>query len=121
MTGSFLQAFGSLLLVVLFAFAVLFFVKKFIYKDFAGFSKRTNLSFKVISQVSLLPKKTIFLVKVFDRILVVGVTDAAINILSEIDDKGVIDDIETSFSEKGTTTDNAKFLNILKSNLGIKP
>ena len=119
MTNSLLQAFGSLVLVVLLAFAVLFFVKKFVYKDFTGFSKKTNLSFKIISQVSLLPKKYIFLVKVFDRILVVGVTDATINVLSEISDKGLIDDIESSFSEKGTT-DNTKFLNILKNNLGIK-
>ena len=118
MANSLLQAIGSLVLVILLAFAVLFFVKKFVYKDFTGFSKKTNLSFKIISQVSLLPKKSIFLVKVFDRILIVGVTDAAINILSEINDKGLVEDIESSFSEKDA--DNKKFLNILKSNIGLK-
>jgi flagellar biosynthetic protein FliO len=118
MTSSLLQAFGSLVLVILLAFVVLFFVKKFVYKDFTGFSNKTNLSFKIISQVSLLPKKSIFLVKVFDRILVVGVTDVSMNILSEINDKGTIEDIESSFSEKNA--DNTKFLNILKSNIGLK-
>ena len=118
MTTSLLQAFGSLVIVILLVFAILFFVKKFVYKDFTGFSKKANLSFKILSQVSLLPKKSIFLVKVFDRILVVGVTDTAINTLSEINDKGVIEDIESSFSEKNI--DDTKFLNILKSNIGIK-
>ena len=118
MTTSLLQAFGSLILVILLVFALLFFVKKFVYKDFTGFSKKENLSFKVLSQIALLPKKSIFLVKVFDRILVVGVTDTAINTLSEINDKGVIEDIESSLSEKNI--DDTKFLNILKSNIGIK-
>ena len=118
MTNTLLQAFGSLVLVILLVFALLFAVKKFIYKDFTGFPGKTNLSFKVISQISLLPKKSIFLVKVFDRVLVVGVTDSSINILSEINDKGIIEGMESSFSEK--RSDNMNFLNILKSNIGIK-
>jgi flagellar protein FliO/FliZ len=119
MNGMLIQAFGSLMLVVLLIFVVLYLLKKFVFRDFGTTIGRKNSSeFKIVGQIMLQPKKYIYIIKFFDRMLVVGITDNNLNLLSEITDKESLINIENSFSpEKGNTN---SFLDHLKSNLGIK-
>jgi len=117
MDGLFLQAFGSLVLVVTLIFAVLYLLKKFVIRDFSA-GKKNITEFKIIGQVMLQPKKYISIIKVVDRILIIGLTDNNINLLSEITDLDAVKSIETSFN--AGKSDNKKFLDHLKSNLGLK-
>ena len=119
MNGMLLQAFGSLILVIVLIFAVLLFLKKFVYRDYGTtFGKKNSSDFKIIGQIMLQPKKYIYIIKFFDRLLVVGITDNNLNLLSEITDKETLKTIESSFTpEKGN---NKSFLEHFKSNLGIK-
>lgn len=119
MTGLFFQAFGSLLLVVILIFAVLYLLKKFVFKDY-GFSagKKNNVGFRIIGQIMLQPKKYIYIIKFYDRLLVIGLTDNNMNLLSEITDKDSLSIIESSFAPENNT--NKSFVEILKNNLGIR-
>lgn len=119
MSGMFLQAFGSLVLVIALIFAVLFLLKKFVYKNqnFSG-GLRGNNDFKIIGQIMLQPKKYIYVLKFFDRLLVIGLTDNQINILSEITDKDTLNKIEASLETPKNV--NKNFLSHLKDNLGLK-
>jgi flagellar biosynthetic protein FliO len=119
MNGMLFQAFGSLLLVIVLIYAVLLFLKKFVYRDYGTtFGNKNNAEFRIVGQIMLQPKKYIYVVKFFDRLLVISMTDNNMNLLSEITDTETLKNIESSFSpEKGN---NKSFLDHLKSNLGIK-
>ena len=119
MNGMLFQAFGSLLLVVVLIFAVMYILKKFVVKDYgSAYGRKNSSDFKIVGQIMLQPKKYIYIIKFFDRLLIVGMTDNSLNLLSEITDKDTLKNIEGSFtSEKGN---NKSFLEHLKNNLGIK-
>ena len=119
MNSMFLQAFGSLVLVIVLIFVVLFFLKKFVYKDqnFTGGLKSSS-ELKIIGHIMLQPKKYIYIIKFFDRLLVIGLTDNHINVLSEITDKETLMKIESTLSTPKNV--NKSFLSHLKDNLGLK-
>ena len=80
-------------LIVVLIYLTLLFLNKFMYR-------RTNfngqLQVKVVGTTPLGPKKFIYLVEVFDRLLVLGVTDNQISNLTEIADTEILNQIKSA-------------------------
>lgn len=95
-------------------YLLMFIIKKYFY----SFDQKSPKLFKikVLSTQMILPKKYIQVVQVQDRILVLGVTDGSINVLSELENSSVVS--EEMHGSKADFKDN--FLDILKKNLGVK-
>ncbi|MFO7445025.1 MAG: flagellar biosynthetic protein FliO [Ignavibacteriaceae bacterium] len=115
-----LGAFVPLIIIVALLYGVLIFVKKYGYnlkgKEFSP------LDIKVISTKMIMPKRFISVIKVQDKLLVLGVSEHSINLLKELES-----DIEDSKTDNTAETWNSgvinsggSFFNILKKNIGIK-
>ena len=104
-----LNAFIPLLIIFGLLYAILIVVKKFSFTSKAKVSK--SLSVNVISNQMILPKKYISVVRVKDKLLVLGISDASINLLKEID-------YDEQLDQEFSNDDNkASFLDVLKRNL----
>lgn len=106
------KALLPLLLLVGLLYGVLVFVKRY------GISikgkKSAAVSIDVISTQMIMPKKFISVVRIEDRMLVLGVSEQSITLLKEID-KQVDITPKASFN-----VDKNNFLDLLKKNLGMK-
>jgi flagellar protein FliO/FliZ len=104
------QAFVPLLLILVLLYGVLFFIKRKGFKLNPSQSKLNGV--EVLSTQTIMPKKFISLIKVQDKVLLVGMTDNNISLLKEFDYKDEMNvdtaDVKDSFSD------------IFKKNLGIK-
>lgn len=79
-----LRTTGSIALVIALVFVFVYTMRKFLYaRRYRG--SREGL-INVIGSSFLQPKKAIYVVRVMDRILVLGVTDARISLLCELSD-----------------------------------
>jgi flagellar protein FliO/FliZ len=116
MNGLLLQTLGSLALVVILIFVILFILKKYVYRDY-GHGK-SSAYLKILGHLVIQPKKFIYIIKIFDKILIIGVSENNINVLSEINDSESVQKIEGLLTVK--TTGSRNFLDYLKSNIGIK-
>ncbi len=105
------KAFIPLVLIVLLLFGVLLFIRKY------GFSingKKTNyLNIKVLNSQLIMPKKYISVVKVKDKLLLLGISENSITLLKEMDDTEP-EEMISGEDEKQT------FLDILKKNMGMR-
>jgi flagellar biosynthetic protein FliO len=91
------KTFLTMFLIVGMMFGLLLVVRKYFFVK----PRFVNDNLKVLSSMSLQPKKSIFLVKVFDRIMLVGVSDNAIASLGEITDGEVLQKLESSVQKPG--------------------
>lgn len=108
MDTNILQSFGIMLLAVAILAAILFMLKQFSKKR--G-EKNSNFNLNVISKISLQPKNHLFVVKVAEKVLVLGVSDNNINILTEL---------ELNFCEEIKDKSDEKIKNTLLSKLSNK-
>jgi len=100
-----------LLLIIALLGGVLWFVKKYSYQ-----SRNTGslgIDIKVLSSKMILPKKYVSIVKVKDRLLVLGISDGSINLLKEFE---VSPEDEMTFESSG----KENFMDILKKNLNFR-
>jgi flagellar protein FliO/FliZ len=111
-----LKTLGSLALIIALIIGILYLFKKYIYKDYG--SKGTPNNIKVLTHLILQPKKIIYFIKVFDKILVLGVSENNINILSEITDLAEIEKFQEGLRKPDTGKKD--FLDYFKENMGIK-
>ena len=106
------KALIPLLVIVALLYGVLVFVKRY------GISVKGKKSgavlIDVVSTQMIMPKKFISVVRVEDRLLVLGVSDQSITLLKEMD-KPVDNTPKPSFE-----ADKNNFLDLLKKNLGMK-
>lgn len=79
--GLFLKSVGALILIAVLIFVTVYFLRQ-IYKVKNGKGYSNNFV-NIIGSTFLSPKKSIYLIEVCERILVLGVTDTDINILTE--------------------------------------
>ncbi len=86
------KAFLSMLLIVGLMFGILLAVRRYFFTK----PRFVNDNMKIISALSLQPKKLIYLVKVFDKVMLVGVSDNAIASLGEITDSELLQKIESA-------------------------
>ncbi len=76
--------------------------------------KLKNIHVEVIHNEIILPKKYLSIVRVKDKILVLGISENNISLLKELDHDGS-DDYDSS-----SITVKQNFMDILKQNLGMK-
>ena len=106
------KAIIPLVLIVGMLYGVLFFVKKFGI-SFKG-NKKGSVAINVISSHMIMPKKYISVVKVDDKLLVLGVSEHSISLLKEMDQP---EDLSKTFSDNDN---KSNFLDLLKKNIGLK-
>ncbi len=107
-----INAFIPLLIIFGLLYGILIFVKKFSFSPRAKLSK--SLSITVISNQMILPKKYISVVKVKDKLFVLGVSDTSINLLKELD---YDQSLENEINED---SDKHNFMDLFKRNLTTK-
>ncbi len=95
-----IQIIFSLSIVVVLIIALVFFLKKFVYKR-RGMQISDGL-IKVIDTVYIAPKKSIQIIKALDRILIVGVTENQMQTLAEFREE----EIPASFVESKKEVNN---------------
>jgi len=108
-----LKTFLSLVLIVALMFGFLFVVRKYLLGSRTP-SQIGNLgadNLKVLTSLHLQPKKAVYLVKVFNKVMLVGVSDNSIAALGEITDSEALQKLEAAES----TRHGGRFAEILKS------
>ncbi|HVO74121.1 MAG TPA: flagellar biosynthetic protein FliO [Ignavibacteriaceae bacterium] len=108
-----LKAIIPLLLIVALLYGVLIVVKKY-GLTFRGRISQGSPNIKLISSQMIMPKKFISVVKVEEKLLVLGISEHSINLLKELEPSALPQKEVIERFEK----DN--FLSILKKNLGLK-
>lgn len=111
-----LGAFVPLIVVVALLYGALVFVKKYGYnirgKEFSA------IDIKVLSTKMIMPKRFISVVKVDDKLLVVGICENSINLLKELDDIELYNTPADEHTQSVVGTGG--FFDNLKKNLGMK-
>jgi len=72
---------GGLFLVLALLFLVLFLLKRYGHK--AGLTRHLSRDLQVLGQVSLGPRKSVVMVRYLNKVMVLGVTDSSITLLTE--------------------------------------
>lgn len=90
--GTSLQIISSLFAVIILAFAVSWFIQK--KGGFGG-----NVFGKILGILPLDNRRMIYLVDVMGKVLILGVTDANINLLGEITDKDTLDSLRLQYDQ----------------------
>ncbi len=107
-----IKAFIPLILIVGLLYGVLVFIKKY------GISLKGNkpgsVPISVISSQMIMPKKFISVVKVDDKLLILGVSEGSITLLKELNQP---EEPGNSFIPKDPKNN---FIDLLKKNLGIR-
>ena len=132
MNTNILQTFIVLITAVGVIVAIMLLVKKISMKRTEN---RATINLNVISKITLQPKNHLFVVKAANKLLVLGVTDNSINILTEIEsdlEKTITDKenpdmadtiikqvINSSIKNKPITNDDISFKNFIKSSIGL--
>ncbi len=107
--GSVLRIISSLIAVIILALALSWILQKK-----GGFG--SNVFGKVLGILPLDNKRFIYLVDIMGKVLVLGVTDSNINLLSEITDKATIDSLRFQNETPGMIPGVEKVFSFLKKN-----
>lgn len=107
-----IKAIIPLLVIVGLLYGVLFFIKKY-GVSFKG-KRNGSVNINVLSSQMIMPKKYISVVRVDDKLLVLGVSENSISLLKELDKS-----LEESKPYAANVEKN-NFLDLLKKNLGLK-
>lgn len=86
------KTFVSLAAVIALMVGVVFVMKKYLY---GGKSSSANIvDMKVIGTMMLQPKRSVSVLKVMDKVLIIGVTEAGMETLGEINDRESVKEID---------------------------
>ncbi len=107
-----IKAFVPLVVIVGLLYGVLIFIKK--YGITLKGNKPGSIPINVLSSQMIMPKKFISVVRVADKLLILGVSDGSITLLKELEQPG---EPEGSFIPKNSKNN---FIDLLKKNLGIR-
>jgi flagellar biogenesis protein FliO len=114
MDSNILQTFIVLIAAVGVIVTIMMLVKKISMKRIEN---RATINLNVISKITLQPKNHLFVVKAANKLLVLGVTDNAINILTELES-----DLEQTISDKSNSNATDIILKqVFNSNMKNKP
>ena len=106
------KAFIPLIIIIVLLYGVLLLVKKY-GTSFKG-NKYSVVPIKVLSSQMIMPKKFISIVRVEDKLLVLGVSDNSITLLKELEPSEEAEEIPNH-----QKNDN-NFLDLLRKNLGLR-
>lgn len=94
------KTFLSLAAVIGLMIGVVFVMKKYMY---GGKSSSANIvDMKVIGTMMLQPKRTVSVLKVMDKVLIIGVTEAGMETLGEISDRESVQEIDRKIAAQST-------------------
>jgi flagellar protein FliO/FliZ len=105
---------APLLFLLGFLYLVLYLVKKYSFSFKSKNVKLLNVS--VLATQMILPKRFVSIIKVQDKLLILGVSEASITLLKELDYNGELEQ-ENILTD---SIDKPNFKDIFKKNLGIK-
>ncbi|MFH1194292.1 MAG: flagellar biosynthetic protein FliO [bacterium] len=94
-------------------YVLLYLVKKYFY-SFDTKSSR-NVKIEVVSTQAIMPKKYVSVIKVLDKIFILGVSDHSVSLIDKID--GIPPELIAAVKPAGK---EGNFLELLKKNMGIK-
>jgi flagellar protein FliO/FliZ len=106
-----LKAIIPLILLVALLYGILVFVKKY-GLSFKNKIQQGSPDIKLISTRMIMPKKFISIIKIEDKLLVLGVSEQSITLLKEMDSLSIPVDFQNDEKEN--------FFGIFKKNLGFK-
>ena len=92
-------------------YLLLYLVKKYLYS--AESKGKGTLNVEVISTSVILPKKYVSLVRVKDKIYMLGIADGSVNLIDKLD-------YETIALNEESSDEKPNFYKLLKSNMGLK-
>jgi len=98
---------GLLLLLIVMAYLGMYIFKHFSYRK-----RGEGLSIRVVGSTLLGPKKGIYLVEIEDRRLVLGVTEASISFLTELEQRSP-DELPPSLDQKSDKNTSGRFQSFL--------
>ncbi|MBU2492259.1 MAG: flagellar biosynthetic protein FliO [Bacteroidetes bacterium] len=111
--GDIAQIFFILFLLLGVMYVMLYLVKKYLFTYDKKASKLINIS--VLSTQVLMPKKYISVIKIRDKIYVLGISDNSITLIDKQDNF-----LQEAENEVNSSTEKKNFLDLLKGNMGIK-
>jgi flagellar protein FliO/FliZ len=107
-----LKAFFPIIVILGILFFILRYVRKF-YAPVKGINT-SNFQIKVLATQMIMPKKYVAILKIKDKVLVVGVAENSINLLKELElEAGDI-------IEQGAAVEKNSFVDLLRKNLSLK-
>jgi flagellar biogenesis protein FliO len=111
-----LKAIASFGVIIVLMFVLLYVLKK-IYLP-SGLSGELGMNMKVYGMLQIQPRKAIYLVKILNRMLIIGVAENSITLLSEIADPEIIKVVDEIYISNSNGEDRkTSFLrNILRLN-----
>jgi len=104
----------SLVLIIALIFGVVFLLKRFFGKQLPGSVNREW--FQVIARIPLQPRQSLWLVKVVDRVLLLGVTESGITKLTEFEQSAELRQVISSLENSQRFSDSG-FLQLLKKQI----
>lgn len=90
------KAFLTMLMIIGLMVGLLVVVRRYFYAK----PRIADENLKVLSTISLQPKKAIYLVKVFNKVMLVGVSDSSMAALGEITDDESLQKLESAAQKK---------------------
>ncbi len=104
----------SLVLIIALIFGLVFLVKRFFGKQLPGAVNREW--FQIIAKIPLQPRQSLWLVKVVDRILLLGVTESGISMLTEFEQSAELRQVIAGLENSRRFSDSG-FLQLLKKQM----
>jgi len=110
--SDFLYMFFVLALLLGVMYLLLLLMKKYLY----SFNSKGNKKIKmeVLNTQAILPKKFVSVVKINNKIYLLGVSEQSVNLIDKLDDVEIIEE------QNNLTQSEQGFKEILKKNLGLK-
>ena len=108
-----IQIFIILALMMGIMYAILYFVKKYLY-SFDNKNK-SNSKISVISTQTILPKKYVSVIEFNNFTYLIGVSDQCVNLIDKFNSENIVNQ-----SSESENIEKTNFLKLLKSNMGIK-
>lgn len=112
------KAILSLLLIIGLIFLSVYLLRKYVYRGYQSGSASEGM--RILSQIQIQPKKFVALMQVYNRVLVVGITDAAMHTLTEFNDEESVRTILSQVEHAPDKWTQHKFLEMFKKNLQSK-
>ncbi len=110
-----LKTIGFLVLIIALIVVSVYLLKKYV---FTGTSRVKDSDWlQVLAQTQIQPKKSLALVKVLDRVVLIGMSDASIQTLAEFENLSSIQSYLEKFEANPGSWNEGTFLGLMKKNL----
>lgn len=106
---------GVLFLIVALILLLVFLMRRYVFNS--PLSGKDSDWIQILGQVQIQPKKFLTLVKVLDRVVLVGMTDSSIVSLAEFNDPGKIEPFLETIARKPAVFNQGNFLGLFRKKL----